>query len=306
MSLRSKSNSPLRRVRNRNDSPARVNKNISNRQKMKIVDQIEKVLDNSPANTTVNSVIKQVSEENKIGYVAACRYFENKNLISILPQQRIRCPGGGAKPQFPRKCEFELYIWVRWKNENAFKVSYENIRDKAQELLEAYNNEFPEQARELKFGPCWIKNFMNRNGLALRRKTHQAKQQIINNSQMILKFFEYICRLNKQTKEVPLNKIVNMDEVPYYFDMPSKQTITAVGIKSVSIADTGYSKSRFSVIHSITASGKMLDTVLLLDRKTIDKKWTIPPMAIRARNYGLIYVNIIENAVNYYDVSSYV
>ena len=53
VSLRSKSNSPLRRVRNQNDSPARVNKNISNRQKMKIVDKIEKVLDNSPANTTV-------------------------------------------------------------------------------------------------------------------------------------------------------------------------------------------------------------------------------------------------------------
>jgi hypothetical protein len=53
VSLRSKSNSPLSRVRNRNDSPARVNKNISNRQKMKIVDKIEKVLDNSPANTTV-------------------------------------------------------------------------------------------------------------------------------------------------------------------------------------------------------------------------------------------------------------
>jgi len=53
----------------RNDSPARVNKNISNRQKMKIVDKID-----SPANT-VSSVIRQVSEENKIGYIAACRYL---------------------------------------------------------------------------------------------------------------------------------------------------------------------------------------------------------------------------------------
>ena len=69
VSLRSKSNSPLSRVRNRNDSPARVNKNISNRQKMKIVDKID-----SPANT-VSSVIRQVSEENKIGYIAACRYL---------------------------------------------------------------------------------------------------------------------------------------------------------------------------------------------------------------------------------------
>lgn len=59
------------------------------------------------------------------------------------------------------------------------------------------------------------------------------------------------------------SNIINMDETPVYFDMASSTTYQDTGAKDVLIKTTGYEKMRFTVVLSVTASGKRLDPMLI-------------------------------------------
>lgn len=54
-----------------------------------------------------------------------------------------------------------------------------------------------------------------------------------------------------------------MDETPIYIDSPSKRTICQIGSKTVTIADSGHSKDRFTVGVDIGADGSMNKALIL-------------------------------------------
>jgi hypothetical protein len=58
--------------------------------------------------------------------------------------------------------------------------------------------------------------------------------------------------------------IFNMDETPVYIDMLSSTTISFKGEKNVEANGTGNGKTRFSVVLGISASGKMLKSLIIL------------------------------------------
>jgi hypothetical protein len=88
--------------------------------------------------------------------------------------------------------------------------------------------------------------------------------------------FDYLVRLNRQAKKYLFDQIRNMDETPQFVDAPSNSTITSIGTQTVTLTDTGNSKSRFTVCLHISASGVMHDAVVIIKRKNIPKKWKIP------------------------------
>lgn len=83
--------------------------------------------------------------------------------------------------------------------------------------------------------------------------------------------------------------VINMDETPLYFDMASATTYDQTGTKDVLIKTTGYEKLRFTVVLSITASGKRLEPMLIFKNlKDVPKlkngeKWPagkiVPPIS---------------------------
>ena len=73
-----------------------------------------------------------------------------------------------------------------------------------------------------------------------------------------------------------LKKIRNIDETPVYIDSPTNRTIVPVGSTTVTIADSGHSKDRFSVCVDVGADGTMNKALILIARQVIPKSWVIP------------------------------
>ena len=57
--------------------------------------------------------------------------------------------------------------------------------------------------------------------------------------------------------------IINMDETPIYFDMPSSHTVSKKGVREVRVRSTGAEKRRLTVILACTAAGSMLPPMII-------------------------------------------
>ena len=75
--------------------------------------------------------------------------------------------------------------------------------------------------------------------------------------------------------------IINMDETPMCFDMPSSTTIDVRGKKEILVRGTGAHKRRFTITLSCTASGAMLTPFVTFKAKT-DR--TLKKMTYNARD----------------------
>ena len=72
--------------------------------------------------------------------------------------------------------------------------------------------------------------------------------------------------------DVQKSHIVNMDETPCYFDLPSSSTVETKGSKTVSIATSGYEKMRFTTVLAVSSDGGKLKPMLIFKNlKTIPK-----------------------------------
>jgi hypothetical protein len=69
---------------------------------------------------------------------------------------------------------------------------------------------------------------------------------------------EFLCEANLILPDCEPGCSVNMDETPFYMDINHNKTIERIGKKSIDIVNTGNHKTRFTVVVTITASGKML------------------------------------------------
>lgn len=65
-----------------------------------------------------------------------------------------------------------------------------------------------------------------------------------------------------------------MDETPIYYDMPSSRTISVLGERTTAVNTTGKMKKRITAVLAITASGKILKTMVIL--KGLKKVPNIP------------------------------
>lgn len=63
--------------------------------------------------------------------------------------------------------------------------------------------------------------------------------------------------------DISLGQVVNMDETPCYFDLPNGSTVETTGVKTVSVATSGYEKMRFTVVLGCTADGRKLRPMLI-------------------------------------------
>ena len=107
-------------------------------------------------------------------------------------KKRKRVDGGGRKPQFQAVDEIVL-DWISNRRERGLRVSRKLIMKKAQvAYYEIKLGETANIANEEEFKASgWLKNFMRRNHLSLRRKTSIAqKTQIV----WLLKLFLMFCK----------------------------------------------------------------------------------------------------------------
>ena len=74
-------------------------------------------------------------------------------------------------------------------------------------------------------------------------------------------------RTLRETHHFPDTMIVNMEETPLYFDMPSSHSVHRKGCREVRVRSTGAEKRRLTIILACTAAGQMLPPMIIFKQK---------------------------------------
>ncbi|CAG8801267.1 9587_t:CDS:2, partial [Gigaspora margarita] len=119
-------------------------------------------------------------------------------------------------------------------------VIYEIIQNRMMEILQqpamvALYNDF---AKIFKMSYRWTVAFIKRNKLALRRHTKISQKLSKQTQELLEKFYKHIAQLKSQ-KFFELGNILNMDEIPVWFDMASNFTVNLKDEKTVHIRAMG-------------------------------------------------------------------
>ena len=86
----------------------------------------------------------------------------------------------------------------------------------------------------------------------------------------------------REAHSFPDAMVINMDETPLYFDMPTSHSVHRKGCREVRIRSTGAEKRRLTVILACTAAGDMLPPMVIFKGKRALKNLCIPAGVIVA------------------------
>lgn len=191
------------------------------------------------------------------------------------------------KAAFP-ELEAELLQYIVEQRSGAFSVTYEIIREQALKIAAKMhiNKDF------FKASVGWVKKFLNRNNLCVRRRPTIAQRLPNEYENKIVAFHQYIIQ-KRQKFNFLFSQIGNADQTPIYWDMPRSSTITTKGAKTVSIKSTGNEKMRCTVMLCITADGNKLPPYIVMKRKTMPKEKFSKKIFVRVQEKGWMQEHLI-------------
>ena len=181
-------------------------------------------------------------------------------------------------------------------------VSYHWIHKMA---IKIFQNRNPDSVVP-QFSNFWIKKFLNRFDLGVRCASSSRAD---NNA-----CGELIQRYTNEIKEIINNysikqeNIFNMDETGINFDMSSVRTVDLIGKRKISIAKNYASKSRFSAVLTISASGVAMKPMIIFKGVRIPQDLrSSNPMAVikfqknawMTKELMLEYVDSLPNGTDY-------
>ena len=143
-------------------------------------------------------------------------------------------------------------------------VSYCRLREQALGLAK----ESGINAADFKCSDKWILNFIKRNKLLLRKVTHAGQAHNKTAGELAKIPQDYLNSIPGLTAEMNADQLNNMDETSMYVDMLSSFTIDFVG--NIDASHCGPTKAHFTAVLCVSASGRVLKTMIIL--KGV-KKW---------------------------------
>jgi hypothetical protein len=198
------------------------------------------------------------------------KLFALRNNPSVKSRLCRRLIGGGRKPAFS-ELEETVHAWIVDRNEKGIRVKDRYIQKKAQnerdKMLNIYgdessdseddsNAEMMTKLADFKASNSWLENFKNRFNLVSRR--HTTTRSLPENFAETAKSFIFeIQKIIKDHKIKDCN-IINMDQVPRYFESEPNSTITTKGSKQVLLKKGSQTHKKFTVTPTICANGQML------------------------------------------------
>ena len=175
---------------------------------------------------------------------------------------RIKQAEWGKSAKFP-ELEEDLAAWITSRRQEGVAVSTTVICLKAKAL--ARDKEIP--ADTFKASQSWCYKFLARNSFSIRCRTTVAQKLPENFDDKLINFHRFIIQM-RQRYGFDLSVIGNADQTPLTFDIASKTTVSASGIKTVPIITTGHEKDRFTVMLACRGDGSKLPPYVVFKRKT--------------------------------------
>lgn len=204
-------------------------------------------------------------------------------LERINPRKRAR---RGPKARWPN-LESDLKEWVLAQRENNRPVSTVAIKLKAKLMARE------KQIVDFKGGVHWVYKFMKRNQLSVRARTTVGQHLPENWEKTIQNFHEFV---TKEIRELDLSpaSIINMDEVPMSFDIPSTRCVAETGSKTVKIATTGHERTFFTVVLACSAAGDKLKPMAIFKRVTIPREKLPAGIVVECNRKGWMNCEVMK------------
>ena len=184
----------------------------------------------------------------------------------VKGKERKRCDGAGRKPfsEILDECVFGVGLCSPHsvRRSKGLRVSRKFIM-KAKLLHDEMKKEgqFDDNVDFLA-STGWLRQFTQRNGLSLRRKTSIAQKDPDRVIDELVAFVLQVRRLSSKHNYQPVD-IIAMDETPVWSDMISDTTIDITGSKTVTVKSTGHEKFRVSVCLAAKADGTKLPPMIV-------------------------------------------
>jgi len=181
----------------------------------------------------------------------------------------VRRLGGGGRGPKHGDVEERLHAWVLDRNAKGLRVKDGYIRLQAQNI---YRKLHGSEAPKFDASTGWLARFKRRKQLVSRRQT-TTRTLPDDAAEICRRFIQRVHHLIAAHNIQPKN-IINMDQVPRYFETEPKSTIATRGSREVLLRKGGTSHKRFTATFSITADGTMLPPHLLFSK--LKNKPTVP------------------------------
>ncbi|KAG2881683.1 hypothetical protein PC117_g26350 [Phytophthora cactorum] len=165
----------------------------------------------------------------------------------IATRTARRLGGGGRGPKYP-EVEERLHLWILDRNAKGLRVKDSYIRLQAQTI---YRKLRGPDGPKFDASTGRLARFKKRKQLVSRRQTttRTLPEDAAHTNREFIQRVQQLIELH----QIQPRNIVNMDQVPRYFEMEPKTTIATRGSREVLLRKGGTSHKRFAATFSITA-----------------------------------------------------
>ena len=177
-----------------------------------------------------------------------------------------KLPGSGRKSLFPT-LETRLFNWIQMRNKTGLRVKDKYIVAKAKAIREDMIVENDGQYEQIKLlksfaaSSSWCYRFKKRYNLVSRRVT-SCRSLPEGFQQIAVKFIEEVQTIIEQ-HGIKAKNVINLDQVPRYFETENNSTITEKGTREVKVKKASSSHKRFTMTPVINLAGEFLALHLL-------------------------------------------
>lgn len=184
---------------------------------------------------------------------------QKEELVALKKARKCRTKrmkGAGRKPR-DQNMEEALFSWIVELRSRNLRVSRSMIRVQARALS-------TDDGFKASLG--WLRRFLKRHSLSLRRKTTVCQSVPSNCIPKIVSFIIHLRTLQMRNK-YQYDSIFATDETACWMDMPGDTTVATTGSRSVSLKTTGHEKNHFTVVLTARADGKKLKPFVVFKGK---------------------------------------
>lgn len=191
--------------------------------------------------------------------------------------------------------EEELLAWITETRKDGILVHGKAIQAQAKEITRSF---YGEDFDDFKASRGWLSRFLRRSKLVSRRVT-TVGQEIPGNANFLAE--KFMADVQKIIVDDRLTDVYvgNMDETPFWFDLPANNSIDVQGIKTVKSKTTGNEKMRFTVVLTALSSGRKLRPMLIFKNLKNVPKGNFPPeCVITVAKGGSMTTTLMEQYVD--------
>jgi hypothetical protein len=188
-----------------------------------------------------------------------------------IPRGMKRRKGGGRKPLLSEKKELQLYNWLMSARAKGAPITAEFFLRYVKRVTK-----LSDLRRPVHFACTrrWLAGYFRRWNLTLRTGALISPLSLVQGTELdqnIANLWKH-CNLLRERYQIADCNVINLDEVPIWFDSSHRLVIDEKGVKRARIRSNGRDKLRMTLILTVCGDGTKLNPLLIFKSLGAHKK----------------------------------